>query len=259
MEKKYYFNNKENIKLCGILTEPKNITEKCIILCHGITVDKDEGGLFIELAKKLSKENFTVFRFDFRGHGESQGNSINLTIKGEKEDLTASVKFLKRLGYKRFIILAASFGGGAASLFTADNPSLIEGLILWNAIIDYTSLLEPVLPWPKKYFGKEAMTKLEKNGFIEIGSDCFKIGKILIEEIKKLEPWKKLKELNIPILFIHGDSDTYVPYEDSVKYAKMFINASLKTIKNGEHGLNNNDKEKKESIKSAVDFILNNF
>ncbi len=67
------------------MTIPQKKTRNCIILCHGITVNKEEGGIFTNLAKKLAKVGFAVFRFDFRGHGESEGDSINLTVTGEKK------------------------------------------------------------------------------------------------------------------------------------------------------------------------------
>jgi predicted alpha/beta-hydrolase family hydrolase len=66
MEEKFYFKNKDDLKLCGILTKSTKETKSCIVLCHDITVDKEEGGIFTELAKKLANVGFAVFRFDFR-------------------------------------------------------------------------------------------------------------------------------------------------------------------------------------------------
>ena len=259
MEEKLYFKNEDGLKLCGVLTKLSKDTRKCIILCHGVTVTKDEGGLFTELAEKLSEEGYAVFRFDFRGHGESEGDSVNLTVTGEKRDLESAVKFLKDLRYEDFGAVVASFGGGAISLFVAENPDTIKALILWNSIIDYHSLLTPELPWPKKYFGEKAMKELEEQGFIKIGSNQFKIGKPLIDELKNLHPWKELQKVSIPILFIHGDKDTYVPYGDSVKYSNLFENASLVTIKGAEHGIDDNEEVKKKAFEAAIRFFLNNF
>ena len=74
MEEKIYFTNTDGLRLCGILTKPNKETQKCIVLCHGITYTKEEGGIFTELAKRLADNGFAVFRFDFRGHGESEGD-----------------------------------------------------------------------------------------------------------------------------------------------------------------------------------------
>lgn len=256
MEEKFYFKNSEGLKLCGILTKPSKETRRCIVLCHGITVDKDEDGIFTELAEKLAKNGFTVFRFDFRGHGESEGDSIDLTVTGEKRDLESAIEFLQKLGYEEFGILAASFGGGAVSLFIGEHPHIVKALILWNAAIDYHNMLEPKVPWTKENFGKEAMEKLEKQGFIEIGSRKFKVGKALFKELRKLHPWKGLQKVEIPMLFIHGDKDTYVPYEDSVKYSNLFRNAKLETIKGGEHGFHDNKRDSDKADEATIQFFL---
>lgn len=258
MEEKIYFTNTDGLKLCGILTRPQRETQKCIILCHGITVTKEEDGIFTKLAKKLADNGFAVFRFDFRGHGESEGNSVELTVTGEKRDLKAAIKFLENLGYKDFGITVASFGGGAVSLFVAENENLIKALVFWNALIDYHSILDPKLPWPKANFGKEAMERLEKDGFIEIGSRKFKVGKALFAELRKLEPWKEIQNLKIPMLFVHGDKDNYVPYEDSVKYSNLFQNAKLKIIKGAEHGFHDKEEDAKKADDVAIKFFLDN-
>ncbi len=256
MEEKIYFKNSDGLKLCGILTKPNKETEKCIILCHGITVTKEEDGIFTELAKKLADNGFTVFRFDFRGHGESEGNSIDLTVTGEKKDLEAAIKFLQNSGYEDFGITVASFGGGAVSLFVAENKNLIKAIVFWNAVIDYHSILQPELPWPKENFGEEAMKNLKSQGYIEIGSRKFKVGEALFAELRQIEPLKEIQNLEIPMLFIHGDKDSYVPYEDSVRYSKLFKNAKLETIKGGEHGFHDNKKESDRADEATIQFFL---
>ncbi len=247
MEEKIYFSN--DPKLCGILAKPEKATDKCIILCHGLSGNKDEWGIFTKLADKLSK-SFAVFRFDFRGHGESEGRSADMTVSGEEKDLEAAVRLMLGMGYRKFGILGMSFAGGAVSIFTARHQSIVKTAVLWNALIDYSSLFKPKLPWPKKFFGKKGMQKLEKDGFIDVNG--FKLGKKLFDEAKSLKPWKELEKSSIPVLFVHGDKDTYVPYEDSVKYSKLLKNAKLATIEGSEHGFTGNEKE---VIKLTADFF----
>src|SRR4030042_3314395 len=258
MEEKIYFKNSDGLKLCGILTRPSIDTKKCIILCHGITVDKEEGVIFTNLANKLMENGYVVFRFDFRGHGESEGNSIDLTVSGEKRDLEAAVNFLQNLGYREFGIVAASFGAGATSIFVSENKN-IRTLVLWNPIIDYHDLLNPQLPWTKANFGKEAMKRLKKQGYTEIGSRKFKVGKALFSELRKLRPWEGLKNIKMPILFVHGDKDSYVPYEDSVKYSKLFQNAKLETIEEARHGFHDKKEDADKADRATIQFFLKNF
>lgn len=170
MEEKFYFKTSDGLRLCGILSKPQNSTNRCIILCHGITADKEENGIFTNLAKELMESGFNVFRFDFRGHGESEGKSVDMTVLGEVKDLEATVNFLKEKGYKDFGILDASFAGGAISVFSFARKDIVKALVLWNALIDYRSKINPVTQWGTKYWGKPAFDRVERYGFTEIGS-----------------------------------------------------------------------------------------
>lgn len=258
MEEKIYFETSDGLKLCGILSIPKQKTNKCIILCHGITVDKEEDGIFTELAIKLMEVGFAVFRFDFRAHGESEGNSVNMTISKETEDLEFATKFLQEKGYKEFGILAASFAGGAVSLFLSSYPNIVKTLILWNSVIDYSENINPTLPWTKKYWGHPAFERVEKFEFTEIGSRKFKVGRGLMEEIKTLKPWKALIKISIPTLFVHGDKDKYVRVEDSIKYSQMMKNAKLEIIHGADHGFHENQKFAEQGEKATIEFFLKN-
>ncbi|MBI2032984.1 MAG: alpha/beta fold hydrolase [Candidatus Levybacteria bacterium] len=215
MEEKLFFKNAEGLTLCGILSLPEKQATKCIILCHGITVDKDEGGVFVALTNALADRGFAVFRFDFRAHGESEGNSIDLTVTGKLHDLETAVKLLEEKGFKTFGLLGASFGGGIASLYTSRHAGKIKALVLWNALLDYLQWLKPTTEWGKKYFGKPAMERIEKQGYTEIGSIKYKIGQALMDDMENLSPMEELMKVEIPILFVHGSNDTYIDVEDS--------------------------------------------
>lgn len=258
MEEKLYFKTSDGLKLCGILSTPKRKTQKCIVLCHGITVDKEEDGIFTNLAKELGGAGYNVFRFDFRGHGESEGNSVDMTIMGEVKDLEATVKFLQQKGFREFGILGASFGGGPVAFYTAKHQDVVKAIVLWNSLIDYGSLINPVTDWGKRYWGKGVLDRVKQFGFTEIGSSRFKVGRDLINEIKTLEPWNELLKTEIPMLFIHGDKDTYVPYGDSDKYAAMMKNAEFVAIKGAEHGFHDNPKHAEQACKTTVEFFLKN-
>lgn len=255
MEEKVYFKTSGGLKLCGILLKPRNPTDKCIILCHGISIDKQERGAFTKLAKELVKSEFNVFRFDFRGHGESGGSSVDMTIKGETEDLKAAVKFLQKKGFREFGVIAASFSGGPVAFYTTKHQDIVKALVLWNSLIDYGSNASAATPWSKKYWGQPAFDRVEKYGFTEIGSTKYKIGRNLMLEIGVLKPWKELLKLEIPVLFVHGDADTHVSYKDSVKYSKLVKNGALVIIKGAEHGFHDNPKHAWEANKTTIDFF----
>lgn len=256
MEEKVFFKTSDGLKLCGILSTPKVKTQKCIILCHGIGYHKDEDeNLFKNFAKRLLNAGFAVFRFDFRGHGESEGKSVDMTIMGEAKDLEAAVKFLQDKGFKEFGILSQSFAGGAVSFFSSTHQDIAKALVLWNSIIDYAEEISPTLPWTIKYWGKLALERAEKFGFTEIGGTKLKVGEKFMEEIKTLKPWKALLEISIPTLFVHGDKDNYVRVEDSIKYSSLMKNAKLEIVKGADHGFHENQKFAEQGEKATIDFF----
>ncbi len=259
MEEKVYFWTSDNLKLCGILTSPIIPVKKCVVLCHGITVNKEEDGIFTELARKLSDAGFAVFRFDFRGHGESGGKSTDMTIIGETKDIEAAFEFLKNKGFDRFAIVAVSFAGGAVPFFIGKRISAAKALVLWNALIDYASHIHPITDWGISNWGKPAFDRAKKFGFTEIGRRKFKVGLKLMEEVYTLKPWKKLLNISMPILFIHGGKDTFVPYQDSVKYSKMVKNGSLVIIKGAEHGFHGKKEDAEAADKATINFLLETF
>ena len=67
IKKEVEFNATDDFKLYGTLEVPENTqSNKCVVLCHGLAVDREDLGVFTKLATKLVDEGFHIFRFDFR-------------------------------------------------------------------------------------------------------------------------------------------------------------------------------------------------
>lgn len=245
---KITFTTKDGLRLGAVWQLPRLQTDKVVILAHGITDNKDEQGNFVSLAKSLNDEGIAVFRFDFRGHGESEGKSVDMTLRGEIQDLEAAVNEVKKQGFGQIGLLGASFGGGVATLYTAANQDKMQALCLWNPVLNYEhTFLEPTLPWilEKK---KHMKHDLETKGWTTLGSRKMVVGNKLFEEMAEFKPFEKIKDLRLPILIVHGDKDTKVPYSDSVEASKDRKNISLLTIKDAEHGFH----QVKEAIRAIV-------
>ena len=91
---KIYYDSINNLKLCGILSKSgaSDKKDKIVIMCHGIRGNKDECGAFVNLSQKLLENGYSSFRFDFNGHGESEGKDMEMTITREINDLESTVK-----------------------------------------------------------------------------------------------------------------------------------------------------------------------
>lgn len=256
---KIHFRSIDGIGLVGILERPKKQTRACIILCHGATADKEEGGVFTYLSNQIVRAGFATFRFDFRGHGESGGGSRNMTVKGETKDLEAAYRLMVSKRFKSFGILGASFGGGASTYFTAKHQKAVKALIYWNSALEYVRLRKRWLSQQKES-NLKAQGLIKKPGVVFMRSKRRNItveyGKNLITELGRINPWKEIKKIKVPILFIHSDKDSHVPYHEAVRFSK--INKSeLKTIYGSEHGFHT-PKDQAAATKAAVSFLREN-
>jgi hypothetical protein len=245
LDEKIRFKNGDGLTITGILSKPDKDTTTCIILCHGFRSNKDESGNLTALASQLTASGFAVFRFDFRAHGESEGDSIDLTIHGEEMDIEAAFNLMINKGYKRFGVCAASFAGGAISFFAPKHQESVKALALLYPHLAFKGYLERV------WLSDEQRHKLDNEGFL-LYKD-FKVGKALVDEMSRIRPIDELKKLRIPVLFVHGDADTSVPYAESAKYAKE-LNARLVTIHGGKHGFPE-DKHLREAISAIATFF----
>ena len=108
-------------KLSAILQMPENETDKkypIVIIMHGLMLKK-EFHLLESLADNLLSLNIGSIRFDFNGHGESEGDFINMTIPNEIDDARNIYNYicdLKNIGDVSF--LGHSQGGFVAAMLS---------------------------------------------------------------------------------------------------------------------------------------------
>ena len=251
MEEKLFYDSTNRIKLCGLLSKV-NGGSSIAILCHGLKGNKTERGSFNKLVEILQQNSVNSFRFDFRGHGESSGNDFEMTPTKEVEDLNSTIKMLESKGYANFVLLGASFGASIVSLYNADDS--VKGLILWYGAVDYSATAED-----EHFFSDEHMQIAKEKGYYEIISKrtgkSFKLGYELFKEIKALRPYESLEKKDLPILFVHGTSDTMVPCSLSEKENKLCKNSSIVLIENGDHTFDNDPNALKEACEASADFI----
>ena len=253
MEEKIYYKSDNNLKLCGILNKASD--NKIIIMCHGIRGNKEECGITY-LAERLQENGYSSFRFDFNGHGESEGSDFEMTISREIIDLESTIKMLKDKGYKDFILLGGSFGASIVSLFPYQKYDCIKAIVLWYGALDYEYIKYGNL------FTDENKKIAEKDGFyisrsLNTGKE-FKFGLELFNEVDKYKPYEQLIKCNLPKLFVHGEIDSAVPYKVSKDVSEICTNSKCVLIKNGEHTFQNSKDVLEDAINVTIDFIKEN-
>lgn len=118
------FITEDNLKIKGWFIKSITPSEKTIILLHGWGADK--GNILPSTLFLNHRGNYNLLYFDFRNHGESEGNVSSLGFL-ESKDVEAAIKFLKEKKSefaKDIGILGISMGGSVGILTAGRNPQI---------------------------------------------------------------------------------------------------------------------------------------
>lgn len=228
-----YKNNKGE-SLRALRERPsEEVQDTCVVLFHGRSVDKDELGTFVALSDALIDAWYDVFRFDFRGQGQSDGEFTSLS--SNKEDIRTTLAYLKKeKKYTSYVFVAASFAGMSVLSILSKIEEKVKWLILRNALVDIDYVKHPVsIIWKEKWEKREKM--VDKTWYMKFDRRVV-MTKSAYEEMLQANPWEAFESLKLPIVMIHGTEDTNVPYELSKKYAEKYGNIKLHTIEWWKHG-----------------------
>jgi len=246
------FHAADGTELRGTFKEAPGAGGAGVVIAHGLTVDRNEGGVFTHLAQELARSGLSSFRFDFRGHGTSGGRSEDMTVAGEALDLAAAIDFAGVRGFRRIGVVAASFAGGSVSLIVPGRRD-VAALVMWNAVVDFDPIFNPDNPDAMEFWNGARETA-RKQGYVDTGQGKFRLGGALFEEMGSFRPANLLAGLRIPVQFIHGDIDSLVPWSASNDLAGRIPGAVMETLKGAGHGFHD-EKDMRESCRLAVKFL----
>ncbi len=227
---------------------------RLIVLVHGITVDKEEEGMFRRLATALAGAGFDSLRFSFRGHGHSSLLSVDMTISGEMTDLKSVVGYAEsRLGGVHAAV-ASSFGAVSTSLLGKYLQGRIQKLVLWNPVLNLDkTFIHPSVSWGVKNFTGKNVVDVYQDGSFLI-DDEFRVGLVFWEELHNFRPDLALTSTDFPVLILHGDQDTYVPFATSAELARSRPRTDLINVASSDHGFSTPEAER-FAIERTVDFL----
>jgi len=227
---KVYFKDREGINLCGMISNPTlDKTKPIIILCHGFASSKDSR-TWKGLEEILNKNNVSTFRFDFLGHGESEGNFEDITVSKSIEEVLSAISFIKKEGYNKIGLIGGSFGG-LASIVAASRSNDLFALALKSPVSIFGETMD---------YGKwrEIKKEAKENGhtfYINSKGEKLRLNYPFFEDAEKVNGYKFAKKIKIPTLIVHGDIDRAVKIEQSKKTAELIQNCRLEIIKGADH------------------------
>jgi len=242
--------NKFQEKLRGLEDVPGAVLEKysTVILAHGFGGDKRELGMFDDVAKSLTENNFLVYRFDFSGSGESEGDYSETSLTKLAGDLRSVIDFVKeqpKVDINKLAIVGMSFG---TTISVVLNASEIKSYVLLGSVANPYEVL-------KKLFQEYTFNPKGESFRISSEGKHVKMGAQFWEDFSNYNPPKSISEIHKPICIIHGEKDTAAP----LKEAKIFYeNANepkkLIIVKEADHGFYKLN-ERQEMVKELTDWF----
>lgn len=216
----------DNLKLVAKYFE-KEKSNKIIIMFHGYRSIAEND--FAAQAKWYYENGYNVLLVDQRSHGKSEGKYITFGTK-EKYDVVSWCEYVTKNfeNINEIILAGMSMGSTTVLLASVLNlPRNVKGIV---ADCGFTS--------PKDIISKVAENKFGVNTKIIlplVNLCCKAFAKFDLYEANVLDA---MSQNNLPVLFIHGIADDFVPSKMSKEnYNACRCKKSLVLVETVNHGL----------------------
>ena len=245
-------------KLSYKITLPKGFnpqTDRCpmVILMHGIFASKNINPT-PALARGLAKAGIASIRFDFDGHGQSDGRRQDMTIEKEIADAKAIWDFIQTLPYVEGVGLLGHSQGGVVASMTAGRLAAAgiapDGVVL----IAPGSVIKEACQGGK--FFNARFDPADPPEFIR----CLvfmKLGREYLLTTQQLDIYGTAAAYKGPVLLLHGSRDGIVPMWCSERFKKTYGDlATLQVVEGENHTIT---RHRKEVVASTVAFFKKTF
>lgn len=201
-------------------------TDRTVIFVHGF------GSSYLERLANAAlyyERGFNILAVICRGHGESGGMYRTMGYK-DSEDVVCWANYLVRKEQQRQIILDGVSMGGAAVTAACGNPNLPEQVKGIVSDCSFTSIEEII-----RFHLKKSMPFVPVFLILPLLKGV-SWSKYRIS-LNRHSPMEQVKQARVPMLFIHGVDDTFVPYEMG-RMLNMYCasQSSLVSVKGAGHG-----------------------
>lgn len=193
-----------------------------VLMLHGFTGNKVEANrLFVDVARALCKVGVSVFRFDYRCHGDSPLDFEEFRFEYALEDAENALAYVAN-GYRpeRIIVLGLSMGGHIAARLAAAHGDRLAGAILLSPAINFAEIgkaMERFVAEAGDYYilGVFGPYRIRKEGLLSFS---------------KYNALELVDKITIPVLIIHAKNDEVVPYIQSQQFYEKLASKDKKLV-----------------------------
>ena len=228
--------------LCGDLD--RRYGDFAILWIHGLGSHRG-GEKAVAVRDECQHRGWSFAAFDFRGHGESSGDILELTASRLLADLQAIRDFLAAQGLQQLGLVGSSLGGFAAAWSARQIPESVIGCVFLAPAFRFLERRWQSLDAEQQAAWRDSGRFRLHNDWIDV-----ELGYGLIEE----QPLYRLEALAhgwaIPTLLFHGYNDTVVPWQESRDFFEAAETSCLELhlFRDGDHRLTAYKQEIAESV-----------
>ncbi len=235
--RKITFTGSQNVQLSARIDEPKNrVTKGAVLFAHCFTCSKNLRAIGT-ISRTLTEQGMGVFRFDFTGLGESEGDFADTNFSSNIEDLIAAAKYMEAEWSAARMLIGHSLGG-AAVLQAAHQISSVEAVATIGA---------PCNPQHVEHHLVDKREEIEKKGEarVSLAGREFTIKKQFLDDLNEQKMDSIIRSLERPLLIFHSPVDQTVGIDNAAhiyklaKHPKSFI-----SLDDADHLLSNEEDAK---------------
>ncbi|WP_340021043.1 alpha/beta hydrolase [Paenibacillus sp. FSL K6-1096] len=236
--------SEDGLKLQGYYLASERAAGRTVIIAHGYSGKaKDMGATAKNYYDNLG---YNVLLPDARGHGRSEGNYIGFGWP-ERRDYLQWIQFvLQENGPEAQIVLHGVSMGGATVLMTAGEelPSQVKAVV---ADCSYTSVKAQLTYQLKRMYHLPGFPFVHIASFVTRLKAGYTFG--------SASALKQVRQARVPILFIHGDADKFVPFAMMDELYQACRSPKERLVVHGAgHGLSY-DTDKDVYIRTVGEFV----
>ena len=194
-----YITSFDNLKLHSYEVINENKTDKWAIVVHGYT---SEGNLLSSKAKYFYEIGYNVLVPDLRGHGNSQGDYIGMGWD-DRLDIMDWIDYIVENNPNAEIALHGT-SMGSATVLMVSGEKLPENVKAIVADCGYTSVWDEFSYQLKSLFNLPSFPVMNLSNMVTMVRAGY--------SLKNASAIDQVKKATVPILYIHGDKDDFVPY-----------------------------------------------
>lgn len=202
-----------------------------VILMHGIFSSKDYPPM-PTIARELARQGIGSVRFDFNGHGKSDGKMEEMTIARELADARAIWDSVVKLPYVTAVVLLGHSQGGAVASMLAGELAR-DGMPPAGLVLLAPGSIIKEATQGGRFFGQE-FDPADPPAYIK----CFhhyKLGRDYLVQTQLLDIYGTAELYQGPVCIIHGADDGIVPLWCSERYHEIYQNSQLYVLKGENH------------------------